>query len=333
MTGDEENPTLMDEVARLAALHRYQILDTPQEEAFDRIPRIIKSALRAPMAAVAFIDDERRWFKAVAGGKRGELPRSISFCNHTIQRATPTIVADTHLDQRFCANQLVVESPFIRSYLGVPLQTPDGYRIGSVCCVDKEPRDFTTEEIQLVKDLSAIVVDQLELRQLALFDPLTSVRSRRGFRGDAEMQLALSTRYGRNFSLLLLDIDHFKAINDTYGHNVGDEILSALGPRLSETLRDCDFVGRVGGEEFAVALPETDRFSALVCADRICGAVSAVPFETQAGPLSVSISLGAASYDGGDCGLDELFEAADKALYRAKADGRNCVRIGMRAAA
>ena len=314
-----------DEAARLAALQRYQILDTPEDEAFDRIPRIIQRALGAPMAAIAFVDEDRRWFKAVSGGRRGELPRSISFCNHTIQRDHPTIVADTHLDERFRKNKLVVEAPYIRAYLGVPLMTPDGFRIGSVCCVDKKPREFTREEIELVQDLSSIVMEQLELRQMALYDPLTSVRSRRGFRSDVEMQLALEKRYQREFSLLMLDIDHFKAINDSFGHQVGDEILAGLGQRLIETLRECDLVGRIGGDEFVVALPETNRQEARRCGERIREAVEAKPFETQAGSIEVKVSLGAASVDGGSYQLDALLEQADKVLYCAKENGRNRV--------
>ncbi|MEM6665914.1 MAG: EAL domain-containing protein [Pseudomonadota bacterium] len=314
-----------DEAARLAALYRYQILDTAEEEAFDRVPRIVRSALNAPMAAIAFIDDDRRWFKAVAGGKRGELPRSHSFCNHTIQRPEPTVVGDTHNDERFQENPLVVDAPHIRAYLGVPLETPEGYRIGSVCCVDKKPRAFNDEEISLVKDLSSIVVEQLELRKLALFDPLTAVRSRRGFRSEAELQLALAAVDGATSSILMLDVDHFKRINDRFGHTVGDEVLTGVCERMSGVLDERHILGRMGGEEFAIALPRTHLADALEIAEDIRAIVSMDAFQTSGGAIPVHVSIGAASTVAKSDDLDLLLRHSDEALYRAKADGRNRV--------
>ncbi|WP_305983955.1 sensor domain-containing diguanylate cyclase [Roseibium sp. MMSF_3544] len=335
---DKTDPSLQsddapDEVARLSALYRYQILDTVEEEAFDRIPRIIKSALNAPMAAIALIDEDRRWFKAVAGGNRGELPRQHSFCNHTIQRREPTVVSDTHCDERFQDNLLVVNAPHIRAYLGVPLETPDGYRIGSVCCVDKEPRNFTEDEVRLVKDLSSIVMEQLELRKLALFDPLTSVRSRRGFRSEAEIQLALARRNTLPFSLLMLDVDHFKRINDGHGHKVGDEVLTGICERLSTAFGERDIIGRMGGEEFAIALPNTHLDAALKLADMTRLAVAAAPIQTSCGAISVNISVGATSTEEESFDLDDLLDQADKALYQAKSEGRNRVSAFQKKAA
>lgn len=313
-----------NERARLEALYSYQILDSEEEEAFDRVPRIIKSALDAPMAAIALIDEERRWFKAVAGGQRGELPRQHSFCNHTIQDSEPTIVPDTLDDVRFRDNLLVVGEPNIRAYLGVPLETPDGHRIGSVCCVDRKPRVFTDEEIQLVKDMSAIVVEQLELRKLALFDSLTSIRSRRGFRTEAELQLDISKRRGLPFSVIMLDIDHFKRINDHHGHSAGDEVLVALCNRVTSVLGDQGIFGRLGGEEFGIAMTNTDLAVALETAQCIRSAVADAPFQTnKGGDIEIRVSVGVACSNQATLDLDTLLENADWALYEAKRNGRD----------
>lgn len=324
-TKDSLRPDTVDETERLAALYQYSILDTEEEEAFDRIPRIIRSALDAPMAAIAFIDEDRRWFKAVSGGARGELPRQHSFCNHTIQVSDPTVVPDTGSDPRFRDNMLVVNAPHIRAYLGVPLQTPEGHRIGSLCCVDKQPREFTEEQVQLVQDLSNLVIEQLELRKLALFDMLTSARSRRGFHAEAEAKLAECLSHQQPFSVLMIDIDHFKQINDCYGHKVGDEVLASISERIIAAIGDEHIIGRMGGEEFAIALADKDLSTARHLAEQVRLAFAKMPFQTYRGAIPITVSIGAASATARHQEISELLEQADLALYHAKGQGRNRV--------
>ncbi|MEM6375660.1 MAG: EAL domain-containing protein [Pseudomonadota bacterium] len=314
-----------DEAARLEALYRLQILDTNEEEVFDRIPRMIKQALNVPMAAIALIDEDRRWFKSVSGGKRGQISRRDSFCNVTIQNADPTIVTDTLEHDVFKDNVLVQNAPHIRAYLGVPLVTGDGYRIGSVCCVDKQPRVFSAEDIQLVKDMSLIVMEQMEMRTLALFDPLTSARTRRGFCSEAKHRLEFARLTGTQFALAMLDIDHFKTVNDRFGHSAGDEILSGVGQRIAEHLPDDALFGRMGGEEFALALPNKSIDEALAFSERLRQAIETPPFVTKWGSLEITVSVGVAQADGLTQGLEELLEQADWALYEAKGKGRNRV--------
>ena len=180
--------------------------------------------------------------------------------------------------------------------------------------------------MKLVKDLSAIVMEQFELRRLALYDSLTTVRSRRGFRSEAEFQLALALLEDRQFSLLVFDIDHFKQFNDQYGHKGGDEVLVAITDRASRLIDDRHMLGRIGGDEFAIALDDIDLHEAHSLAEEIRSVVNGAPIETSAGPVSVSISVGAASAQQ-DCDFDDLLERADLALYQAKAQGRNCVSV------
>lgn len=322
-------PKLDDEVGRVAALHRYQVLDTPAEEAFDRITRLVTSALSAPMSGVALVAEDRRWFKSVNGGKRGSLPREQSFCNHTIRSADPTVVVDTLDDVRFVSNPLVVDGPRIRAYLGVPLATPEGYQIGSLCCVDTKPRDFSDTEISMMQDLARIVIDQMEMRQLALVDQLTSVLSRRGFVQAAEQGLNQARALDAPFAALVGDIDYFKSINDSHGHAVGDEVLIAFGDRLrafAAEAQDVEAVGRLGGEEFGVALRGAPLQQAVIRAEALCKLIAARPFETSAGPLAVTISLGVGAPSGPESTLDDVLMRADEGLYRAKRSGRN--RVG-----
>lgn len=314
-----------DEVERLAALYRYRILDTDSEIAFDRITRTAKNALNVQMSAVALIDKDRRWFKSVAGGTQGEIERRHSFCNSTIQQSDPTLVPDTHLDERFRRNPLVVDRPHIRSYLGVPLITHDGYRIGSLCCVDFKPRKFSKPEVQIVTDLASMVMSHIEVRRQALHCPLTSILNRRGFELDAELQLELCVDIAKPFSIIAVDIDNFKTLNDKYGHKIGDEVLVCLSRRVESLIDQASIFGRLGGDEFILALPAADEEKAIQVAEGIRKSFEISALDTETGPITCSITLGVACSNGEVRTLSELLEKADWALYHAKELGRNRV--------
>ena len=158
-----------------------------------------------------------------------------------------------------------------------------------------------------------------ELAHQATHDLLTGLYNRRKLESLLELEIGRAQRYGRSFSLALLDIDGFKAINDAHGHDMGDAVLRRLGDVFRERLRDSDLTGRWGGEEFVVLLPETDPPGALQVAETLRGAIAATAFAPVG---QVTISLGVAGYREGDT-LDQLLQRADQALYRAKAAGRN----------
>ncbi|TCH99766.1 PAS domain S-box protein [Roseococcus sp. SYP-B2431] len=153
------------EDARLEALRRYAVLDTVPEAAYDRVVRLAARFFRVPMALISFVDAERQWFKARIGIDLAETPRAIAFCNRTIEGREICLVPDAALDPRFADNPLVLGQPHIRFYAGVPLVTPDGHALGSLCVLDTEPRaDFSPEDHHALAELAAIVVDELELR-------------------------------------------------------------------------------------------------------------------------------------------------------------------------
>jgi diguanylate cyclase (GGDEF)-like protein len=167
-----------------------------------------------------------------------------------------------------------------------------------------------------------------EIQKLATVDPLTGLYNRRAFEELGEREVDRYNRQGRPLSVVMFDLDHFKPVNDTYGHLVGDQVLHALTARFRNNTRATDIMARFGGDEFALLLPETDLVTALEVADRICKAIQEAPFQTDAGDIYLSASIGitTATYEVGN--LETLLARADAALYRAKQNGRGRYEAG-----
>jgi len=164
-----------------------------------------------------------------------------------------------------------------------------------------------------------------ELSRAAATDPLTGALNRRSFTDRALAELARAARYDRTTALLIVDADHFKAVNDAHGHGIGDDVLTALSSTLQFALRPSDVFGRIGGEEFAILLPETDLQGALLAAERLRSAAAAVRVSTPTGEVGFTVSIGVADIAPGDIGLKPALDRADAALYQAKAAGRDRV--------
>jgi diguanylate cyclase (GGDEF)-like protein len=169
--------------------------------------------------------------------------------------------------------------------------------------------------------LRAGLFEQAE--RLATTDGLTGLTNHRTFQARLDEHLAHAERYGKKLSLLLCDIDHFKSVNDTYGHPAGDEVLRSVARTLAREARQTDVVARYGGEEFAIVMPETDEAGALVIAERIRERIAQLVLETDQGPLRVTMSLGLATFPGEGARKSQLVERADACLYHAKRHGRN----------
>ncbi|HEU5017362.1 MAG TPA: sensor domain-containing diguanylate cyclase [Pseudolabrys sp.] len=308
---------------RVQELHSYQVLDTVREEPFDRVVRLARSILRAPIALVSIVDADRQWLKARSGLTYSQMSRSRSFCSHTIENDEPLIVPDACADARFRALPLVVEPPYVRSYIGVPLRTPAGHRIGTLCVMDTEVRQPTLEQIGILQDLAALVMDELELRLVATTDSLTGAFSRRAFLTSAARDLARAVESGGKLSCVLLDVDHFKRINDNHGHAAGDRALQEVVTLLKAGLRAQDYIGRLGGEEFAVIMPGADGAAAIEVGERLREQVMNAWLITPKGEVRLTISAGIATLTAADTRIDDLLCRADEALYAAKTAGRN----------
>jgi diguanylate cyclase (GGDEF)-like protein len=170
-----------------------------------------------------------------------------------------------------------------------------------------------------------------EVLLVASTDALTAVANRRGFVEQCTAELARTQRYERPLSMLMLDTDHFKTVNDTYGHPAGDQALKQLADVLLRGLRPTDLLGRVGGEEFAVLLPETSLHGATAVAERLRRTVAAMDVRHEQSSFRLTVSIGVAQVAEGDANIDSVWQMADRLLYRAKEQGRNCVISDMQA--
>jgi type IV pilus assembly protein PilB len=156
--------TPLNEADRLVELRSLQVLDTPREERFDALTREAQEKFNVPMAFVTLVDGERQWFKSAQGLEATETSRDISFCAHAIHKDEVLVVPDAALDPRFAENPLVTGDPRMRFYAGYPLRSPGGYRLGTLCIVDRQPRDFGPEEEQTLRDLGQLVESELVRR-------------------------------------------------------------------------------------------------------------------------------------------------------------------------
>lgn len=162
---DDDLEPIQDEPARLAALYGFRVLDTVREEAFDRWTRWAVDHFQVPIALVSLIDRDRQWFKSACNMDVRETPRDVAFCNYTILSRRPTVVEDALTDRRFRNNALVVGEPHIRFYAGAPIITPENYAIGTFCIVDRKPRSFPITDQYTLRQLAALVLEELLLRR------------------------------------------------------------------------------------------------------------------------------------------------------------------------
>ncbi|MFM2041959.1 MAG: hypothetical protein RLY86_535 [Pseudomonadota bacterium] len=179
----------------------------------------------------------------------------------------------------------------------------------------------------VLRDVTERRAFEAQLRTLASTDPLTDLPNRRHFLDQAERELMRMRRNGEPVAILMLDIDHFKRINDSYGHAAGDAVLRSVAAACRTALRATDLIGRIGGEEFGIVLPATGPRAAVEAAERLRGAMEQVPLPQAAGNRHLTVSIGVTACTGTDTGVEQALIRADSALYRAKAGGRDRVEV------
>ena len=177
------------ETARLAALNRYAILDTEPEQSFDDLVVLASFVCRTPIATLSLVDDHRQWFKSKVGVEVRETPRDISFCAHAIQQEELFIVPDALEDPRFKDNPLVLGDPHIRFYAGAPLIDEDGYALGTLCVMDRQPRELDDTQKEALRSLRRLALSQIELRRnIQLLKEALSDRTREEHARELELK-------------------------------------------------------------------------------------------------------------------------------------------------
>jgi diguanylate cyclase (GGDEF)-like protein len=312
------------EMDRLAALERLDLLDSPKDEGFDRIVRLIKEIFTVEIGIVSLIDGHRQWYKSCSGFAIEEVPRQDTFCRLVVDSEQPIIVQDATEDARFSAHPAVTGPGHVRFYAGVPLLTRDGFTVGTVCAIDRSRRSFSHRDLSILQELAGAAMDRIELLQSAATDSLTGVLTRRAFRSEADQLVSQALLHQHDLACIALDIDHFKNVNDTYGHAVGDQVLKAVASACKATLRPGDLLGRLGGEEFAIILPNVGREAALVAAETLRAVIAAQVMTGEFGTIGVTASLGISSLSIISKDIDTLLAQSDAAMYKAKHGGRNC---------
>lgn len=250
--------TPANEKQRLQALRNLKLLDTPPEERFDRVTRLARQVFRTPIALVSLVDADRQWFKSRQGLDATETPRNISFCGHAILDDKILVVNDAAEDQRFCDNPLVCGDPNIRFYAGYPISAPDGSRIGTLCIIDRKPRDVSNEQLQLLRELGRMVEEELIAANDSTIDAVTGLSNHNGFLAVADHLLAMCNRTEQPATLLLFRLQNLKEIDQTLSHHDGDAAAVELAHQLSACFRDSDIVARLAADVFCVLLAGTD---------------------------------------------------------------------------
>jgi diguanylate cyclase (GGDEF)-like protein len=338
---DPDKEYLLRENQRLKELYELDILQDEPDAVLQEVVEKTAKIFDAPVSVISLVLENRQWFKSHVGLPKDlaecrQTPREVSFCTHVVESRQPLVITNASQDERFCNNSLVIQQG-LHFYAGVPLMTRNKNVIGTLCIYDYKARQFFEDDIKLLSLFADRVMAQLELkrdlaearrekeryRYLSIMDTFLDIYNRQFLMDMVEAECKRSHRFRRPFAFLLLDVDHFKDINDHYGHLIGDHVLQDIVKIIKASVREVDIIGRFGGDELAVAMPEADEEIAHKVAERLKDAVVNHKFICQGHKVSVTVSIGIASADAAS--MEEVLQSADRALYKAKAQGRNQV--------
>ncbi|WP_394791539.1 diguanylate cyclase domain-containing protein [Rhodoferax sp.] len=247
-------PIPPDDHQRVATLRSLNLLDTPREERFDRLTRLAKRIFGVSMALVSFVDQNRQWFKSADGMDVRETSRDVSFCAHAILSDDGLVVPDALEDTRFADNPLVTSGPHIRFYAGWPLLAQNGSKLGTLCILDPQPKEFGAEDLRLLGDLAHMAEQEISIHQLDTTDHRTKLYNPRGFKVLAQHAMNMAERENKSCSLAYFGLDRFRAINEGFGYAEGDKALMSFAEQMRRTFRGADILARMDGDKFVALL-------------------------------------------------------------------------------
>jgi diguanylate cyclase (GGDEF)-like protein len=309
-----------------------QILDA----AFDAIPSGQKGALH-----LIARDTGQLEMRAALGYKENDprikklnLKDGVSYIATSVRERRPLLIQNIGSFSETSHLEAVEDAEIIRSALVAPLILGDEV-LGALSLESPLEKAFNQADLDLIASFAATVTAAIrnaqlhtEVQRQAITDPLTELYNRRGFFEIGEHEIERSHRFVRPLVAMMVDVDHFKLINDNFGHAVGDQVLQQISARIHNNVRKVDIVGRYGGDEFGILLPELDIFSAVNVAERLRKKMEEAPFIVGDEIVLATISVGVAKIMPEMPNLDALLVRADHALYLAKNGGRNRVDVG-----
>ena len=316
-----------------------------QETALKAICEVAAQIMKTPASLVSLLHEKDQ--RPIAFGlETSSISRDLAFCTHTMIASKPMLVVDAVADERFASNPLVTGAPYIRAYAGVPLEAAFGVRVGALCAIDFEPREFSHQQIELLAKLGTVASSVLMLHKtcldleseiaarhprnqgfgpLAHSDRLTGLANLRQFYRLASplIESALATR---GCALIIIDLDDLELVNGKLGRPEGDDYLLRVARQIESSICKDDLVERVGGDKFVVLLTDTDRDGAVCFAEGIL--INLKIMAEMAGKQALGCaSIGIALAPMHGTLIDEIYKFADAALHSAKSAGRNRYRV------
>lgn len=252
-----------NEASRLVTLRDLDILDTPREDRFDRYTRIAARAFETPIALISLVDEERQWFKSAVGIDSTQTSREVSFCGHAILGDSVFEVRNTRLDPRFRDHPLVVGPPRIRFYAGAPLKAPNGHRLGTLCIIDRIPRELSDDDKTMLQNLADMVAGEL-VREV---DPQAD-RSDRVTHNMTGAEFFSSFTAERGLSVLLFDIDDVLASHDD--DNSGTSPGDVFAQLLHDHFPTARSIAHIGNYHFCVLLGPDEGLGDVMAINRLC---------------------------------------------------------------
>ena len=316
---------------------------SPCEGRFDRITDLACKFFKVPLAKISLNNHAQEWFPDSSEQNSAESSSQDYFCNYANKNHEALIISDTRKYPNLSADPLVHSEPGIRFYAGYPLNF-NGKLLGTLCIMDNEPRTFDDSEIDILKSLAALVEDEIkismmdatqtelikqldEARREALIDPMTKTWNRRGLSQIVPAELDRCIRNNSPVTMMIVDIDKFKNINDTFGHHIGDLVIQEVANQLRNAIRPHDILIRFGGDEFVLFFGNTAEETGVFLGKRILNKIKNTSVKENNNEIKINLSIGITStIPDKNTSIEDLVKSADTALYSAKTEGRCCSR-------
>ncbi len=320
-------PIPHNEVQRLRDLERQGVLDHPGDEHFDRLVTLTASVLDTPIALISLVDSDRQWFLARHGLELKETPRQMAFCAHAIAGDETLVVPDASQDSRFNTNPLVIAEPNLRFYAGTPLQSREGHNLGTLCVIDRQPREFAAKQVTLLEELAQLVLRELELRRRLTVNPLTGLTNRTSFLEQAEPELQRARLEEEPLAMLALELDQFSQVRIRWGQEASDRALHDVAACLQAQHRPQDLLGQIGDQAFAMLMVDVDQAAAMERAEAIRTDISELAGVFRASGHRLTVSGGLTLLAPDDGPPQELLLRAERALFLAEGNGHNQIAL------